>query len=245
MVRNENGFLAGYVYVDIEGRDVGGYVEEARARVNQNLTLPLGTVLSWSGQYENMQRVRERLKLVVPVTIGLIFLLLYANTRSYFKTFLVLLAVPFPRSEPSGCFTGWITTSPSPPQLESSPCWVLMRKREFHAAVSRSGFRRGPAKGKLRTLADLDEALVHGAVKRVRPKLMAASLAGLLPILLSTATGSDVMKRIAAPMIGGLVTSFLLELLVYPPVYKLWLKRMARKKGGLDWPPPWSNPHSL
>jgi Cu(I)/Ag(I) efflux system membrane protein CusA/SilA len=228
MIRDENGFLAGYVYVDITGRDVGRYVEEAKKVVREGLTLPEGTSLQWSGQYENMIRVRERLKLVVPITLFLITILLYANTRSMFKTMVVLLAVPF-----SAVGAIWLFHLLG--YNVSIAAWVGMiallgldaETGVFMLLFLDLSYDRYRREGLLRTVHDLDEAIVHGAVKRVRPKLMtvAAAFTGLLPIMWSTSAGADVMKRIAAPMIGGLVTSFLLELLVYPAIYKLWKRR--------------------
>ena len=227
MIRDENGFLAGYVFVDLDVSDVGGWVEQARERVRQQVKLPAGTSLTWSGQWENMVRVRERLKLIVPVAIGLIFLLLYANTKSGFKALLVLAIVPF-----SALGAIWLF------QLlgynVSIAAWVGMiallgldaETAVFMLLFLDQSLERARKAGQLTTPEELDEALVHGAVKRVRPKLMtvAAAFMGLLPILFSTAAGADVMKRIAAPMIGGLVTSFLAELLLYPAAYKLWLR---------------------
>jgi Cu(I)/Ag(I) efflux system membrane protein CusA/SilA len=228
MLRDENGFLAGYVFVDVAGRDVGGYVEEAKLAVAAKVRLPTGYSLTWSGQYENMLRVRERLQVVVPVTLALIFVLLYANTRSGFKALLVMLAVPFSAVGAIWLFyfLGYNT---------SIAAWVGMiallgldaETGVFMLLFLDLSYDAARARGALRTSADLDEAIVHGAVKRARPKLMtvAATFMGLLPIMWSTSAGADVMKRIAAPMLGGLATSFLLELLVYPAVYKLWKQR--------------------
>jgi Cu(I)/Ag(I) efflux system membrane protein CusA/SilA len=231
MIRNENGFLAGYVFVDIAGRDLGGYVEEAKRLVAEHVRLPAGTVLLWSGQYENMQRVRERLQLVVPITLGLIFLLLLANTGSVFKASLVLTAVPFSAIGAIWLFwaldyslsiAAWIGILALFGLDAETGVFMLMFLDHAVAEARRS------ASGLTR--ATLDDALIHGAVKRLRPKLMTvtAAFCGLLPILWSTAAGADVMKRIAAPMIGGLVTSFLLELLVYPAAYKLWISRRLK-----------------
>ncbi|MBI2566081.1 MAG: efflux RND transporter permease subunit, partial [Candidatus Schekmanbacteria bacterium] len=228
MLRDENGFLAGYVYVDIAGRDVGGYVEEAKRRVKDGVALPPGYVLQWSGQYENMLRVRERLRLILPVTICLIFVLLYMNTRSAFKAAVVMLAVPF-----SAIGAIWLFYFLG--YNVSIAAWVGMiallgldaETGVFMLLFLDLSYAEAKDAGRLRTRAELDEALMHGAVKRARPKMMtvAAAFMGLLPIMWSTSAGADVMKRIAAPMIGGLVTSFLLELLVYPAVYKLWKLR--------------------
>ena len=232
MLRNENGFLAGYVYVDVAGRDIGSYVEEAKRAVRDRVPVPAGTVIAWSGQYENMLRVREHLTLLVPITLVLIFVLLVANTRSIFKTVVILLAVP-------ASAVGAIWLFHFLGYNVSIAAWVGMIALlglDAETAVfmllfldlSWEDYRR---RGALRTVADVDEAIVHGAVKRARPKMMtvAAAFMGLLPIMFSTATGADVMKRIAAPMIGGLVTSFLVELLVYPAIYKLWKVRTDAK----------------
>jgi Cu(I)/Ag(I) efflux system membrane protein CusA/SilA len=233
MIRDENGFLAGYVYVDIAGRDVGGYVEEAKKLVRAKLTLQPGYVLGWSGQYENMIRVRERLKVVVPITLVLIFVLLYMNTRSAFKATVVMLAVPFSAIGAIWLFhflhynvsiAAWVGMIALLGLDAETGVFMLL-----FLDLSYDDYKR---RGLLCTRADLDEAIVHGAVKRVRPKMMTvtAAFAGLLPIMWSTSAGADVMKRIAAPMIGGLVTSFLLELLVYPAIYKLW-KQATQMKG--------------
>jgi len=228
MLRNENGFLAGYVYVDVAGRDLGGYVEEARRVVGEKVELPAGTSLQWSGQWENMQRVAERMKVVIPVTLLLIFALLFFNTRSGVKALIVLTAVPFSA-------VGAIVLFHLLGYNVSIAAWVGMiallgldaETGVFMLLFLDLAWDEAKAAGRLTTQADVDEAIVHGAVKRVRPKMMTvmAAFTGLLPILWSTSAGADVMKRIAAPMIGGLVTSFLLELLVYPAVYKLWKGR--------------------
>ena len=225
MIRDENGFLSGYVYVDITGSDVGGYVEQAKKLVREHVALQPGYVLQWSGQYENMIRVRERLKVVVPITLALIFVLLYANTKSAFKALVVMLAVPF-----SAVGAIWLFHFLH--YNVSIAAWVGMiallgldaETGVFMLLFLDLSYGEYLRRGLLHTPADLDEAIVHGAVKRVRPKMMtvAAAFMGLLPIMWSTSAGADVMKRIAAPMIGGLVTSFLLELLVYPAIYKLW-----------------------
>lgn len=232
MLRDENGFLAGYVYVYISGRDIGGYVDEAKERVKSELSLPTGYTLEWSGQYENMMRVRERMKVIIPITLALIFVLLFANTRSAFKSLVVMLAVPF-----SAIGAIWLFYTLD--YNVSIAAWVGMialmgldaETGVFMLLFLDLSYDDAKKRGMLNTLKDLDEAIVHGAVKRVRPKMMTvfAAFMGLLPIMWSTAAGSDVMKRIAAPMIGGLVTSFILELLVYPPIYKLWKKRTEMK----------------
>jgi Cu(I)/Ag(I) efflux system membrane protein CusA/SilA len=230
MIRNENGLLSGYVYVDFDTSkiDVGGYVDQAKKAVAAGVDLPTGYNMSWSGQYENMLRVKERLKLIIPLTLVLIFGLLYMNTKSSFKAALVMAAVPF-----SAVGAVWLLWALD--YNVSIAVWVgiiaLMgldaETGVFMLLFLDLSHDEYKAKGLLRTRGDLVEAIVHGAVKRVRPKAMTvfAAMLGLLPIMWSIGTGADVMKRIAAPMIGGLVTSFVMELLVYPPVYYLWKKK--------------------
>ncbi|MBL8112498.1 MAG: efflux RND transporter permease subunit [Acidobacteria bacterium] len=230
MIRNENGLLSGYVYVDFDtGRqDIGHYVTEAKRAVAARVKLTPGTTLVWSGQYESMIRVRERMKLVIPVTLVLIFLLLYANTKSAMKTMIVLLAVPF-------SIIGAVWFLYLLDYNVSIAVWVGMialmgldaETGIFMLLFLDLSHDDARAKGLLRNRLDLIEAIIHGAVKRVRPKAMTvcAAFMGLLPIMWSTGSGADVMKRIAAPMVGGLVTSFALELFVYPAIYLLWKQR--------------------
>jgi Cu(I)/Ag(I) efflux system membrane protein CusA/SilA len=228
MIRDENGMLAGYVYVDITGVDVGSYVERAKAVVERDLKLPAGYSLVWSGQYENMIRVRQRLKVVVPITVILIFILLYANTKSAFKALVVMLAVPF-------SLVGAVWLLYLLHYNISIAVWVGMialmgldaETGVFMLLFLDLSYEDAKRKDRLHTIGDLHEAIVHGAVKRIRPKMMTvmAAAMGLTPILWSAGTGADMMKRVAAPMVGGLFTSFLMELLVYPAIYLLWKKR--------------------
>ncbi|HNV85658.1 MAG TPA: efflux RND transporter permease subunit, partial [Candidatus Omnitrophota bacterium] len=238
MIRNENGLLAGYVYVDMAGRDIGSYVHDAKQIVARELKLPQGYSLIWSGQYENMIRVQERLKVVVPLTLFLIFLLLYMNTKSAVKTGIVLLAVPFSLVGAVwflwalgyhisiAVWVGMIALMGL--DAETGVFMLLFLDLSYHEAVE---------KKKMKTEQDLEEAIIHGAVKRVRPKMMTvmAAFMGLLPIMWAAGAGSDAMKRIAAPMIGGLVTSFILELLVYPVIYSIWKWKFEMKQGKANW----------
>jgi Cu(I)/Ag(I) efflux system membrane protein CusA/SilA len=236
MIRNENGQLAGYVYVDMAGRDIGGYVEEAKRLVAERVEMPKGYNLVWSGQYENMLRVQERLKVVLPLTIFLIALLLYMNTKSGVKTAIVLLAVPF-------SLVGAVWLLYGLGYNVSIAVWVGMialmgldaETGVFMLLFLDLSYDEQVRRGQMRTEDDLREAIVHGAVKRVRPKMMTvmAAFMGLLPIMWSTGAGADVMKRIAAPMVGGLATSFLLELLVYPVIYAIWKWHVEMKKGSV------------
>lgn len=230
MIRDENGMLAGYVYVDFDTSkvDIGHYVAQAKHAVAASVSVPTGYAMSWSGQYENMLRVRERLKLILPVTLVLIFALLYMNTKSAFKTCVVMLAVPF-----SAVGAVWLLALLG--YNVSIAVWVGMialmgldaETGVFMLLFLDLSYDERRKAGQLHNEKDLIEAIIHGAVKRVRPKAMTvcAALLGLLPIMWSTGTGADLMKRIAAPMVGGLITSFVMELLVYPPIYFLWRRR--------------------
>ncbi len=234
MIRDEDGMLSGYVYVDIAGRDVGGFVKEAKQVVEKELKIPTGYSLAWSGQFENMLRVRDRLRVVLPITIFLIFFLLYMNTRSPIKAGIVMLAVPF--SLVGAIWLLWILG-----YNMSIAVWVGMialmgldaETGVFMLLFLDMAYYDAVRQGKMRTKEELEEAIVHGAVKRIRPKLMtvAAMFMGLVPIMWSMGAGADVMKRIAAPMIGGIFSSFLLELLVYPVIYFIWKWNFEMKKG--------------
>jgi Cu(I)/Ag(I) efflux system membrane protein CusA/SilA len=225
MIRDEDGLLTGYVYVDVAGRDAQGYIEEAGRLLREKLRLPVGYAVTWSGQYEAMQRVKERLTVVLPLTLFLIFLLLYINTRSMTKTFIVLLAVPF-----SAIGAVWFLYYLG--YNMSIGVWVGLiallgvdaETGVFMLLYLDLAYEQAKKEGRLRNLPELRQAILEGAVTRLRPKFMTvATLAiGLIPIMWATGTGSDVMKRIAAPMIGGIFTSFFLELLVYPAIYEIW-----------------------
>ena len=228
MIRDENGLLSGYVYVDIAGRDLGGFVADAKKTVSANLQLPQGVSLVWSGQYEFMQRVKEKLKVVLPLTLFIICVLLYWNTKSVFKTSLILLAVPF-----SAVGAVWLLYLLG--YNMSIAVWVGLiallgldaETGIFMLLYLDLSYQEMKDKNQMSTLAHLKEAVIHGAVKRVRPKVMtvACAFTGLLPIMWSTGTGADVMKRVAAPMVGGLFSSFAMELIVYPAIFFLWKKR--------------------
>jgi Cu(I)/Ag(I) efflux system membrane protein CusA/SilA len=219
------------VYIDIEGRDIGGYVKEAKQVVRDNVNVPKGYTLSWSGQYENMQRVEQRLKIILPLTLFLAVLLIQFNTKSCPKTGIVLLAVPF--SLVGAIWFLWLLD-----YNVSIAVWVGMialmgldaETGTFMLLFLDLSYNDAKKKGMLRNEADLREAILYGAVRRVRPKIMtvASAFLGLIPILWSDGTGSDLMKRIAAPMVGGLITSFVMELLIYPVLYEMWRLRELR-----------------
>jgi copper/silver efflux system protein len=225
MIRDEDGRLCGYVFIDVAGRDIGSYVEEAQRVVANKVHVPTGYQLVWSGQYESIQRVRERLKMVLPFTLFAVFLLLYANTGSVAKTSIILLAVPF-----SGIGAIWLLHWMG--YNMSVAVWVGLiallgvdaETAVFMLLYLDLSCNEAAARGQLSTPRQLRDAIEHGAVKRLRPKVMtvACMLFGLLPILWSNGTGADVMKRIAVPLVGGIVTSFLMELVVYPPLFSIW-----------------------
>jgi Cu(I)/Ag(I) efflux system membrane protein CusA/SilA len=225
MIRDEDGRLSGYVYVDISGRDIGSYIVDAKRAVADKVTVPAGYQLVWSGQYESMERVKERLKLVLPITLFVVFLLLYFNTGSVVKTFIILLAVPF-----SAIGAVWLLYLLN--YNMSIAVWVGLiallgvdaSTAVFMLLYLDLAYIDAVRKGEMRNWDDLRESIVNGAVKRLRPKVMTVTciLFGLLPILWANGTGADVMKRIAAPMVGGIITSFLMELVIYPPVFAIW-----------------------
>ncbi len=225
MIRDEDGRLAGYVYVDVNGRDIGSYVKDAQQAVSRNVHVPSGYELVWSGQYEYMQSAKKRLQLVVPITLFIVFSLLYFNTGSVVKTFIILLAVPF-----SAIGAIWLLYLLG--YNMSVAVWVGLiallgvdaETAVFMLLYLDLAYHEAQSKGLMRNWNDLREAIVTGAVKRLRPKVMTVScmLFGLLPIMWSVGSGADVMKRIAAPMVGGIITSFLMELIVYPPIFAIW-----------------------
>ena len=234
MIRDENGMLNGYVYVDMAGRDMGSYVADARKAVREHVQLPPGYSLVWSGQFEYMQRVEQRLLIVVPITLFLIFMLLYMNTRSVAKTFIIFLAVPFSAvgavwllyllgyNMSIGVWVGLIALMGV--DAETGVFMLLYLDLAYHDMQNQ---------GRMKTWADLKEAIIHGAVKRVRPKVMtvACMFMALFPIMWSVGAGADVMKRIAAPMVGGIFTSFIMELAVYPAIYAIWKWHFEMKRG--------------
>lgn len=237
MIRNENGRLTGYVYIDVSGRDHGGYIADAKTALREKLSLPAGYSLEWSGQYENMQRVRERMVLILPLTLLAITVLMYWNTKSLVKTGFILFATPF--SIVGAIWFLWLLD-----YNLSIAVWVGIiallgldaETGAFMLLFLDLSYEDARSRGQLGTLAGLRDAVVHGSVKRLRPKIMTvlSGIVGLIPIMWADGTGSDVMKRIAAPMIGGLVTSFMLELFVYPALYALWKERELRRAGVLS-----------
>jgi Cu(I)/Ag(I) efflux system membrane protein CusA/SilA len=236
MIRDENGMLAGYVYVDMTGRDVGGYVEDLKRVVREKVTLPAGYTIAWSGQYEFMQRVRERLTIFIPLTIAIIFVLYYFTFRSVAETLMVMLGVPL--SLVGGVwYMAWLGYN------MSIAVWVGIIALAGVAAETSAvmlayldeACKRREAAGGLRTLEDLLETVHRGAVERIRPMSMAglANIFGLLPVMWATGTGADVMKRLAAPMVGGVLSAMLLTLIVIPAIYVIW--RWQTQKPALEY----------
>ncbi|MDO9289505.1 MAG: efflux RND transporter permease subunit, partial [Thermodesulfovibrionales bacterium] len=231
-IKSEEGLLTAYVYIDFTGRDIGGYVNEAKQKV-ASLKIPEGYRLEWSGEYEHLVKTHARLKIVIPLTALIIFVLIYLNTKSVTKTFIVLLAVPFSLV---GSF--WLLYFLN--YNMSIAVWVgiiALAGLDAETGVIMLlyldlAYERWKKEGKLNSIADLKEAVMYGAVKRIRPKIMTVSviLAGLIPIMFSHGTGADVMKRIAAPMVGGVITSTILELVIYPAIYMIWKGREFKNR---------------
>jgi copper/silver efflux system protein len=234
-IKSEQGLLTSYVYVDFSGRDIGGYVEEAKKRV-ASVKLPEGYRLEWSGEYEYLVKTYERLKIVIPLTLLVIFVLIYLNTGSIIKTGIVLLAVPFSLvgsfwllyllnyNMSIAVWVGIIALA----GLDAETGVVMLLYLDL-------AYEKWKKEGRLVNVQDLKDAIMYGAVKRIRPKLMTVVTDfGLILVMFSTGAGSDVMKRIAAPMIGGLVTSLLLELIIYPAIYMVWRQRQLQTSRKVD-----------
>jgi Cu(I)/Ag(I) efflux system membrane protein CusA/SilA len=229
-VRNENGERAGWVFIGVEGRDVGSYVEAAKQKLIDELypTMPDGYHLEWTGQYEFMQRMKKRLRVVIPVTLAIVVVMLYMNFGNVAQTLIVLLSVPF-------ALTGSLWALKWAHYNMSVAVAVGMIALAGVAAETGivmivyldEAFERYRREGRMRTQHDLFEAITEGAVQRIRPKLMTVTttIAGLLPIMLHHGAGADVMQRIALPMIGGLITSTILTLEIVPAIYSLWRQR--------------------
>ena len=231
VIKSEKGLLNAYVYIDFSGRDVGGYVDEAKQKA-ASVKVPAGYRLEWSGEYEYLLKTHESLKVVIPLTLFIIFVLIYLNTNSVTKTAIVLLAVPFSLvgsfwllyllgyNLSIAVWVGIIALA----GLDAETGVIMLLYLEL-------AHERWKKEGRLTSMGELKESIMDGAVKRIRPKIMTVSviLAGLVPIMFSTGTGADVMKRIAAPMVGGVITSTILELIIYPSIYYLWKGKGIRE----------------
>jgi len=236
MIRQEDGQLVSFVFVDVTGQPIADYVDAAKQVVAERVTLPAGYRLAWAGQFQYLERARARLLIVVPLTLVIVCLLLYLNTGSLVETGIVFLAVPF--SLVGAIWLLWLLDYDM-----SVAVWVgLIALAGLDAETGvvmllylRLVWERRTREGTLRTERDMEDAIVEGAAGRIRPKLMTVltTMIGLLPIMWSTGTGADVMQRIAAPLVGGVVTSFLLELTVYPAIFAAWRGRsVARPAAG-------------
>jgi Cu(I)/Ag(I) efflux system membrane protein CusA/SilA len=233
LVQSEGGQLTASVTLNIEGSDFGGYVAKARQAIAGKVSVPTGYRLQWSGQYEYMENVKAKLFYVIPLTLLIIIVLIYLNTKSWLKTAIVLLAVPF-----SLVGTVWLLYFLG--YHTSTAVWVgviALAGLDAETGIVMLlyldlSYNRWNQEGRINSLRDIEDAVMEGAVKRIRPKIMTVSviLAGLVPIMFSTGTGADVMKRIAAPMVGGVVTSTILELIIYPAIYVIWKERELAKE---------------
>jgi Cu(I)/Ag(I) efflux system membrane protein CusA/SilA len=233
MIKSEGARRTAAIFVDIRDIDLGTYIQKAKEAIKAHLKLPPGYNLLWSGQFEYMERARERLQVVVPITLVLVILLLYLSTQSLVKVCIILMAIPFSLigaiwllylldyNLSVGVFVGIIALA----GLDAETGAIML----LYLDISHDERK---AQGKLNTYEDLKEAVMHGAVQRLRPKLMTilANIFGLFPVMWATGTGSEVAKRIAAPLVGGVTTSFLLELLIYPAIYLLWKWHFEVKK---------------
>jgi copper/silver efflux system protein len=233
VVKTENAFPVSAVYVDVEGRDIGGYVHDAQQVLAQRLTLPTGYTVEWSGQFEAMQRVREKMRLVLPVTLGLIFLLLFLHFRNATQTMIVMTTLPF--ALVGGIWLLWLLDYNT-----SVAVWVGMIALAGVAAetgivmlvyLDGAFHRRALERGTALDAADVYDSVMEGAVDRLRPKMMTvlSTIGGLLPLMWASGAGAATMQRIAAPMVGGLVTSTLLTLVVIPVVYAAWREWQVRR----------------
>jgi Cu(I)/Ag(I) efflux system membrane protein CusA/SilA len=232
LIKSEDAYLNNIVYVDVRERDVGSYVADARELLERRLTLPPGYRIQWSGQFEAMERAGRRLRVVVPITLAIIFLLLYWNFGNVAESAIVMLSLPF--ALVGGVWLMWLLGYNMSVAVAigfialagvAAETGVVMLIYLDHA------YRERRERALMRDRADVDAAVEYGAVERVRPKMMTvmAIMAGLVPILWSDGAGADVMKRIAAPMVGGMITSTLLTLIVIPAIYSLWKERELRR----------------
>jgi Cu(I)/Ag(I) efflux system membrane protein CusA/SilA len=231
-IKSENARRTAWVYVDIKGIDVGTYVKIAQRTVAEKIKLPAGYNIVWSGEFEYMEKAKSRLMVIIPLTVLIIFVIIYINTKSLVKTGIVFLAVPFSLV---GAF--WFMYALD--YDTSIAVWVgviALAGLDAETGVVMLLYLDLAHKlwgdnGRMLTCGDLRQAIHHGAVKRIRPKVMTIGviIAGLLPIMWSHGAGADVMKRIAAPMVGGVVTSGIMELMVYPVIFYLWRARSLEK----------------
>ena len=239
MIRTENGLLAGYVFVDVDTDDIGGYVDQAKKTINEKVKIPSGYTLEWSGQYKSIERVREKLKVILPIALLIILFLIFKNTGSLTETSIIFLGIPF-----SAIGAVWLLYLLD--YNMSIAVWVGLialigidaEMAIFMLLYLKLAYQRQVDDGQMNSFEDLTTAIHHGAVKRIRPKMMTVmtTFFALVPILLASSSeaGADVMKRMAAPMVGGIFSSFLLELLVYPAIFAVWKGRQFTKSNSVQ-----------
>ncbi len=224
-IKSENARLNAWIYVDISGIDVGTYVERAQQIVMEQIEVPAGYSLVWSGQYEYMQRAQERLRVVVPVTLGIIFLLLFLNFRNVGESLIVMLSLPF--ALVGGIWLMYLLDYNMSIAVGVGFIALAGVSAEIGVVMLtylHQAFEERRREGRLRDRADLNQAVMEGAKLRLRPVMMTvcSTIGGLLPIMWGTGTGSEVMKRIAAPMVGGMISATVLALVALPVIYALW-----------------------
>lgn len=233
VIKSENARYTSWVYVDLRNTDIGSYVQKAQKAVNSSIHIPEGYTISWSGQYEYMERAKQRLKVVVPITLLIIFLLLYFNFKNFQESLIVILTLPFALVGSIWFlyFLGY-NLSVAVGVGAIALAGVTAEIGVILLAYLDQSYNEMKQAGELRSSEDLKEAVIHGTVMRIRPVFMTvtAIIAGLLPIMWGNGTGSQIMKRIAAPMIGGMVSATLLSLIVIPAIYFLWKRRSVNSK---------------
>jgi Cu(I)/Ag(I) efflux system membrane protein CusA/SilA len=224
-IKSENARRTAWIYVDLKTSDVGGYVQKARKAVASQVSLPEGVSIAWSGQFEYMERANKRLSILIPLTLAIIFLLLYVHFRNMTESLIVMLTLPF--ALVGGVWLMWAfgyNTSVAVAVGFIALAGLAAETGVVMLVYLDEVYERFKKEGRLKSLSDLKIIIVEGAVDRVRPKLMtvATTVIGLLPIMFGTETGTRVMKRIAAPMVGGLISSTILTLVIIPAIYLLW-----------------------
>ena len=231
MIRNENGMLSGYVYVDVAGRDIGGYVRDAKKAVGQNVKLPAGYSITWSGQYEYMERVKKRLSIFIPMSLIIIFLLYYFNFKSIGTTLLILLAMPF--TAMGAIWSVFILRFNMSIAIWAGMMEVVGIGAALCALIAtfiNQAYEKKQAEGKITSLEELHAVVSEGASRALRPVLMtcSADILGLMPVMWATGIGAEFLKRYAAPIIFGLFSAVILSLIVLPTLYVIWKGDFAR-----------------
>jgi len=234
MVLDENGSLAGYVYIDLQDRDPGGYVNDAKEAVNKNIKLPPGYFISWTGQYEYLERMQSRMQIILPLTLLLIFGFLYISMKAVSKVIMIMASVPL--SLIGGILLMWVlgyNTSVAVWAGAIALIGVAVETASIMVIFLNEAWKKRSAEGKLNTQDELIDATMQGAQKSLRPVMMAVcmNIFGLVPVMVATGIGADVMKRLSSPMFGGLISLLILTLIVIPVLYKIYEERaLLREK---------------